>query len=156
EIVSYVDNGLRAELVSVEAINAFIDEALASGSHATKAALGRLDHYETHVRGLTLGPTISDNWFFKTRTLNVRGLNIGIAALNSAWRATGKPGGDKTHLIVGERAIDFSIRDLTKTDIKICVFHHPIDWLSDPDANAIESRIYNSFDLLCLGHTHRQ
>ncbi len=154
-VIDFVEDGLRSSLASVTKINGFIDSALARKSDvATMAALARMDAYESFYAGLSLGKHISDNVFFKTRVLSIDGYEVGFAALNSAWRATGS-GGDKNNLIVGERAVDLAIADLASADIRICLVHHPLDWLLESDGNAIENRLFDAFDIICVGHTHR-
>ena len=160
EAATFVDSGLRSELSSVEKINEFIDAALKKESIATKSALARMGRYEAYYASLALGPAISNNPFFKTKLLDISGLKIGIAELNSAWRATGQSGGrlqggDKGYLIIGERSVDLAIEDLAAAELKICVAHHPPEWLLEADAISVENRLFSSFDLICFGHTHR-
>ncbi len=155
EAAAFVDTGLRGELTSVEKINDFIDLAIGhpSASHVV-AALSRIQHFSDFVDSLKLAPFVTRNTFLSTQIYEIRGVRIGVAALNSAWRATGRHG-DKNHLIIGERVVDIAIRDLSQADVKICVFHHPTDWLLEADAVAIENRIFSTFDLVCTGHVHR-
>src|SRR6202044_2351160 len=112
---------------SVEEINKFIDTNLAAPDtdHAKKATFARMDNYEEFYKGLALGAHISDNVFFKTRMMDISGLKVGIASLNSAWRATGNAS-DRQFLIIGERAIDRAIEDLADADLRVCLFHHPV------------------------------
>lgn len=153
EVTPFIDAGLRSELTSVDKINAFIDRTLAGPTTASVAALSRMRNFDTFRAGLKLGPFITDTEFFRTQIIEIRGLRVGIAALNSAWRATGA-GGDKNHLIVSERVVDYAIRDLSNAELRLCVFHHPPDWLLENDASSVENRLYSVFDLVCLGHVH--
>lgn len=154
EVVSFVETGLKAELSSVEQINSFIDGALLKSSWATESALARMSKFDVYYRSLNLGAHISENSFFRTRIIPIRGLNVGFACMNSAWRATGQAG-DKGNLVIGERAVDVAINDLANADLKVCVAHHPPEWLLESDSIAVENRLYTAFDLICLGHTHR-
>jgi len=156
--VSFLEAGLLANLNSVANINSFIDRALAKPTmdDATKAALARMQPYEDFYRTLNLGPHKTDNVFFKTRLLPLGGYKVGFAALNSTWRATGAPDDkDKNKLIIGERAVDLAIADLGDADIRVCLSHHPLEWLLENDATSIENRLFDAFDIVCFGHTHR-
>jgi predicted phosphodiesterase len=155
-VESILEDGLLANLKTVRQINDFIENALRAPTLATKAALARMQPYETFYAKLGLGAHKSDNIFFKTRILTLAGYKVGFASLNSAWRATGAPDDkDKNKLILGERAIDLAIADLGDADFRLCVSHHPLEWLLDSDSTAIENRLYDAFDLVCFGHTHR-
>lgn len=43
--------------------------------------------------------------------------------------------------------------DVKDTDLKICLMHHPLDWVSDLEMTNIE-RKFNYFDLILRGHVH--
>ncbi|MGH8657279.1 MAG: metallophosphoesterase family protein [Gammaproteobacteria bacterium] len=88
-------------------------------------------------------------------TLDINGLKVGIAGLNSAWSATGKPG-DKGKLRLGKwQLMKLSNQlDKDKAQFKIAVAHHPFNWLTsdeDPSLNRILERYYNVF---LHGHEH--
>lgn len=92
-IVSFIETGLKAALTSVEAINDFVDVNLAAPEtdHAKRATFARMDNYEKFYGDLSLGSHVSHNVFFKTRLIDLAGTKVGVASLNSAWRATGGP-----------------------------------------------------------------
>jgi hypothetical protein len=155
-VVPFVDAGLRAKLETIEQINDFIDNSITApeDDFANKAAIARTSNYEAFHKALGLGLHVSNNVFYKTRVIDLAGFKVGIACLNSAWRATGDKT-DRQFLIIGERAVDRAIEDIQGTDIKVCIHHHPLDWLLDADTAAIENRIYDAFDLVCYGHMHQ-
>jgi len=154
EIAPFVESGLRSELTTVEKINEFVDSALSINSTAYESALARMQKYFAFHDSLGLTGYISKTPFFNTRKMDIHGVSIGVAELNSAWRSIGKKE-DKNNLIIGERVVDLAIHDLAGVDLTICVAHHPTDWLVEADTNAVENRIFAGFDLVCLGHIHR-
>lgn len=80
---------------------------------------------------------------------------VGVTSFNNSWRATGEASGaDRGKLIMGERCIDKSIDLIAKTDLRIAVFHHPIDWLAEFESSCVSPRLFNGFDILAYGHVH--
>lgn len=78
--------------------------------------------------------------------------SIGIACLNSAWRAYYE--NDKDNLIVGEEQLKKNYSYIANCDIKIGLIHHPIDWLIPTERKIIASHITKDFDILLIGHVH--
>ena len=91
----------------------------------------------------------------RTFLLPIRGCTIGLACLNTVWRATGAPNNyDHGKLILGERQIDNSSAEIAAADFKIAVFHHPHECWADFEKTSTRFRIYSDFDLACFGHNH--
>ncbi|QJE01276.1 metallophosphoesterase [Massilia forsythiae] len=87
--------------------------------------------------------------------LHLHGQKIGVAALNSAWRATGRSNDqDCGTLILGERQIELSAKGLENCDVKIALVHHPLNWLSPKDFASTQRAIARNFDILLHGHVH--
>lgn len=151
----YVEQGLKATLQTVDQVNAFVD-GVASKSDAAKAALGRMDNFSAYM-GAAVGrkPTFENPWL-STHTLDIEGVNIGVACFNTAWRATGEhENADRHELLMGERNVDLAIEALKETKLRFALFHHPLDWLADFDMSAVAARLYAQFDVLFYGHTHQ-
>lgn len=149
-----LEEGLKARLVSEEALNEFIKKAH-DGSKMELMALDRLaNFYNWHdaaFEGFTsAGP------FGRIKTLTIAGKKIGVALLNTAWRATGEPGSvDEGHLILGSIFAEKAAEHLKDCDYKIAVQHHPFEALAEFDRDKSENRISKGFDLICTGHTHK-
>ena len=62
---------------------------------------------------------------------------------------------DLHRLLLGERNVDNAIAALSEVDLRLAVFHHPLDWLAEFDEQSVASRMYTAFDVLLCGHTHR-
>lgn len=155
EKLSYIETGLSKTLISLAAVNEFIDNALSSPSDHY-LALSRLENFQSFMSSSSFAHPITSNAFLKTYKCQVSDVNIGIACLNTAWRATGKAKNiDRKHLLLGERAVDLADKDLADCDVRLAVFHHPLEWLDDFDQSAVENRLYSQFNILFSGHIHR-
>ena len=84
---------------------------------------------------------------------NINGINVGIAGLDSAWRSTGAGWKERGHLLVGEHQVGVLYNNIKDADLKICLMHHPLDWLSELEMTNVERKL-NSFDLVLNGHVH--
>lgn len=71
----------------------------------------------------------------------INGKKIGIACIDSAWRSSGKGGCEKGIMYVGQKQINDLYKHIKDADIKICLMHHPTDWLSDYESTIIEREV---------------
>lgn len=78
---------------------------------------------------------------------------IGIACIDSAWRSSGRGNVEKGMLYVGIKQIKDLYQHIKTADLKICLMHHPVDWLSDYESNIIEREL-TKFDIVLCGHVH--
>lgn len=83
----------------------------------------------------------------------IDGKKIGIACIDSAWRSSGKGGCEKGIMYVGQKQINDLYKHIKDADIKICLMHHPTDWLSDYESTIIEREL-TKFDIVLRGHVH--
>lgn len=87
--------------------------------------------------------------------LEIDGVPICIAGLNSAWLCEGGDE-DMRQILVGDCPI-IDIVELVRNHsprLVIGVLHHPPDWLRDFDQRALEERFLPECDLLHRGHLH--
>lgn len=150
----FVETGLRSELKSVDAVNAFVDSLnLNLPSHTP--AVSRIENFYSLIDAFIPDPC-QKSATLRCYSRQLASLNIGVACFDTAWRATGESeDADRNHLIIGERNVDIAIEALSGSDIRIAVMHHPLDWLADFDEYAVSSRLSSNFDLILCGHTHR-
>lgn len=78
---------------------------------------------------------------------------VGIVCIDSAWRSSGKGSCEKGIMYVGQKQIDDLYKHIKEADIKICLMHHPTDWLSDYESTLIEREL-TKFDIVLCGHVH--
>lgn len=151
----YIDTGLASELISVDALNKFIDEQNNDGRH--DAAFARQKIYFEFEKSILTAKAITSNKFVKTFSVKLDDATVGIACFNTSWRATGEAdNADRRRLLFGERNIDVAAKDLSDCDIKFAVYHHPLDWMCEFDDAAVASRLFAEFDVSMTGHIHRQ
>jgi predicted MPP superfamily phosphohydrolase len=148
-----LESALSARLTSNSPVNAFID-GTATPNDETALALKRMENFYL-VHDLNAAASITQTPMLRTFKVDVGGLQVGIACLNSAWRASGEAGDvDRGRLLVGERTIDRAAADLAGCDYRIAVHHHPLDWLTTDDRAAIDAALRRHFDIACTGHLH--
>ena len=147
KIKQFVENGLLATLKSEEDISHFIS----SGDYGEST--DRIDYFEKDIGGWFHHSPLFANNFAHTHIVEIGQTKIGIACINSAWRSTGCGIAEKGKMIIGRNQILDSLASLQSADLKICLMHHPLDWLLDEDKSAIEKCI-NSFDIVLNGHIH--
>lgn len=84
---------------------------------------------------------------------NINGIDVGIIGVDSAWRSTGVGFSERGHMLVGEHQVGVLYNNIKNADLKICLMHHPIDWLSEKEMTNVERKL-NYFDLVLRGHVH--
>lgn len=149
-IAEYIEVGLRETLNNETNVNKFIDEL-----EQNQMCFQLFTNYFGLLQNNLNNHLISSNILYSTHELHLKGLKIGIACLNSSWRATGKSDNfDHGKLLLGERQIDLSIKDIQSANLKIAVIHHPMEWINPFEANTIKRRLYHEFDMILFGHNH--
>ena len=146
QIVEYVESGLASTLVSEKAIELFLNSDVSE-------AIRRIHYFDESFASQFGGQPVYCDSFCHTHILNLENLTIGIACINSSWRSTGIGMAEKGKMVVGKKNIVESIESIKDTDIKVCLMHHPLDWLVDDDKSAIEKCI-NCYDIVLNGHIH--
>lgn len=145
KIVQYIEQGLEATLTSENAIESFLCQKDAE-------AFKRIDYFND-FSSLFGGTPIMNTELMHSHLLSIGNTNIGIVCVNSAWRSTGIGSAEKGKMIIGRKQIIDGFKSIQTADIKICMMHHPLDWLVDVDKTAIEKCI-NEFDIVLNGHIH--
>jgi predicted MPP superfamily phosphohydrolase len=148
----FVEVGLKAQLSSTTAVNEFIEQALAGEN---LVALERLRVYSDYIEQNFPETHCLSNPFVTVDKCDVHGTEVAIASFNTAWRSTGEGGHrDNKVLLMGERVVDLAVQHTADAAVRLALFHHPLDWLSDPDFLSVEGRLQSCFDVLLYGHLH--
>jgi hypothetical protein len=138
-----LEQGLKSSLKDRTSLNNFIDK----NRPKTSYHFARLAPYYEYIRSHRFAPTVSDTPFFTSHIAQIKGLDIGIACLNTAWRTTGEPDDvDYGQLLIGERAIRSCLEDIKHCEIKIAVFHHPLKCLKSFDQSDCKSLLAKEFE----------
>lgn len=83
----------------------------------------------------------------------INDINVGIACLNSSWLCCDN--NDLHNIALGEKQLNNAIDDISESDIKIAILHHPIEFFCEKDREIIQPLFYKYFDLILTGHTHK-
>lgn len=78
---------------------------------------------------------------------------IGLVGLNSAWMCRKSP--DREEIALGEYQVKHAFSECEKlgeTDLILCIFHHPLNWLWREDRNI--TRQYVNSKIVLAGHLH--
>lgn len=145
KIVQYIEHGLETTLLSESDIELFF-------SQKDTEALKRINYFND-FSSLFGGTPIIDSELMRSYLFSIDNTNIGIVCINSAWRSTGIGSTEKGKMIIGRKQIIDGFKSIQTADIKICMMHHPLDWLIDVDKTSIEKCI-NQFDIILNGHIH--
>lgn len=95
------------------------------------------------------------NNHYRAYTIDIRGIKVGIGALNSAWHANGAAlDGDYGKLRIGRVQLDEVVHALGDATVKLALMHHPLSWLAPKDGQNTRRQLPIHFDALFHGHNH--
>ena len=83
----------------------------------------------------------------------INDVNVGIVGIDSAWRSSGAGPEERGRMIVGEQQVEALYSSIHEADLKVCLMHHPLDWLSELEMLNVERKL-SRFDLILTGHVH--
>lgn len=159
------EESMREKLKSVKSVNnLMLDDwdAVVSGSRAE--IFRRQEQYRTFHMSRPNGATNHGSYFY-TDVVEIDGLSVGIAGLNSAWFSSNGSFGQKgpfrsnidiQHLILGEHQMATATSAIEDCDLRIALVHHPpaSDWFTDFDSE-MQIPYWRKFDFVLRGHMHR-
>ena len=83
------------------------------------------------------------------------GTTIGIAALDSAWRATGAPDDrDRGFLLLGETQTRNALDAIDDCTLRMVAFHHPLEWLAPWNHQVVRELFEHRGIIVFTGHEH--
>ena len=104
--------------------------------------------------------TINQNFF--TNLLTIKGIKVAVIGLNSCLKS-GKDG-ERGKLMITQEQLNkalqkFTVRGehacrLKDIPIRICFFHHPLNWIDSKEVKQCKGRMFKNIDLLLNGHIH--
>jgi hypothetical protein len=78
---------------------------------------------------------------------------LGVATLNTAWRAQGGDE-DRGRLLIGEAQLRPALDAISECALQVAALHHPLDWLHPFDADTTRSEFEGRQLLILSGHEH--
>lgn len=83
----------------------------------------------------------------------INGIKIGLVCVDSAWRSSGKGTSERGCLYIGFKQIQELYVFIKEASLKICLLHHPVDWMEECERQHIEREL-SKFDIVLSGHIH--
>lgn len=142
KIDGVIEKGLRVESLQQ------IDENI---SDMKEIYIQRLDYFYQWIQSYNDNIIKGKIGYAYLKKINNK--NVGIVCLDTAWRSSGKGRCEKGLLYVGKKQINDLYKHIKDSDIKLCLMHHPIEWLSDFESSHIEKELMK-FDIILCGHVH--
>lgn len=142
--------GAQQSLCSEDQVSRYLTDAIKSnisnGLEGYNDLVNRLGNQEFNV--------LCNN-HYRAYIINIKGLNVGISAFNSAWHATGASAdGDYGRLRIGRMQTDELVEAIKSADVKLALAHHPLDWLTPKEAQSMRRQLLLHFDGFFHGHNH--
>lgn len=120
-----------------------------------KDAIKRLDDYGQFINAYLPDQADKDGRHCYAKTVEIDGLNVGIAGFNSAWTCAGAED-DRTVWLAAEWQFNAAHAQIKTAAIRIGLIHHPVDWLNLADRDIATPRISTDFHFWLHGHSHNQ
>lgn len=92
--------------------------------------------------------------FSNSFKVKINDKTIGISCLNTSWLCYDDL--DKGELLLLENQLLDSLNFIEECDVKISLIHHPLEFLHESEKEKISEIIQKEYDLVFLGHTHKQ
>jgi len=147
------EKAMRDNLINNKGTNSFLKRHMKKKDSHFFDKLKNYNHFKDNV--LSSRYLKSTNNLYSTYIFETDNIRLGIACLNSVWMATGRgENQDKGELLIGDYQIQCALEDIEESDIKISIFHHPLDWLKEHDRKNLEIFLAKNCDLLFCGHLH--
>jgi predicted phosphodiesterase len=148
-INKFTDSGLKIELNDIESVNDLVDN-----HDKYHEVFNRLNDYFQFLKSVNLANPVSETPLYSTYIIDKDKYKIGIACVNSAWRAYGGEE-DYGNLLIGERTIDNCIKDIASCDLRIGIVHHSFSDLAEFERSVLRRLVAEHFHLWLRGHTHQ-
>jgi hypothetical protein len=91
---------------------------------------------------------------YYTQVVQVRGYNIGILGLNTAWFSDGDVQ-DRHELSPGKAIVEAGLEAIKGATLRIVLGHHPLNWFLDSEAEKISALFGRHRVLYLHGHLHK-
>lgn len=146
KIDRFTEAGLVSQLTSEETV-----KDLTRGQ--SQSALERLSYFKEIQQKYCTAKLVHEDVFCRCYQKSIDRVPFGFACLNSSWRSSGKGSDERGNMILGACQVEQAIHALENAKVKVCLLHHPLDWLTEWDKYDIEKLLCN-FDFILNGHIH--
>jgi predicted MPP superfamily phosphohydrolase len=143
------EQGMRDLFVTHEAVGDLLGD-----ESACAQALRRLQAWrEFHTEFYREHPPIEIPLLGHIHTSSCDGVNVGIAALNTAWRCSDDT--DRGRLLVGEQQLRAAMSAISEQELGLVVMHHPLEWLAEFDETLCRQLFEEAHCFVLTGHDHK-
>ena len=159
EIVENQKYQIKTEWKSVNDANNF----MTGDKTILKAFFNKFNGYSKFIKNYFDGSrAFNHESNFLTHILSIKDRKVALIGLNSCL-ISGKDKEEGT-LMITENQLNRALQkfrqnddlkcDLKDIPLRICFFHHPLDFINQNEVRAIENSIFKNFDFLLNGHIH--
>lgn len=136
---------------SMDKANKLFDD-IYNDSEVDTGLLAHISDYSSLLMEIT-GKDIQNQLFLSEKHI-IKDKKVGITSLNSAWLTRG--GGDKDYgkLFISSRQLEKALDEIEDCELKIVIWHHPLDWISPTEKMIIQNILSNQVNILLCGHMH--
>lgn len=144
-----LEKGLEDDAKSLKGIVDLVKaDDVESFTHRIDAFKSFENEYYSHLSNLSY----KYGRFTSTFEIDIDGVSVGIASLNSVWRC----GQDDAHKIaLGLNQITEQCKPLENKQLRIALTHYPISFLKEVERVDVTQKCAENFDLFFCGHSHR-
>lgn len=142
KIVVALEDGLQAK--SLDKIKRIMDNFDCSYKVRLEYFYDIVSEYQPDAKFGTLGYTCKKE---------INGIDVGIACVDSAWRSSGKGISERGNLYIGNKQLKELYDNIKDAGLKICLIHHPIDWMEECEKLENEKEL-SKYDIVLRGHVH--
>ena len=91
--------------------------------------------------------------FFGTLDTNS---DFSFVGLNSSWLCCARENGhtDLGKLKIDPAVVEYFAAKLPENGLRVCAFHHPLEWIDEETRQHVQNLITKNFDLVLFGHVH--
>jgi len=83
---------------------------------------------------------------------NVRGIELGIVGINTAWLSKGDD--DRGKLTIAKPLLEEALKAVASCSFRIVLGHHPLDWMKAAELKQVKSLLGKHHVLYLHGHMH--
>jgi CRISPR-associated protein (TIGR02710 family) len=118
-----------------------------------KGVLKKLHGYQKFSQDYLKQP-FNENHYYSTKIINIKGFQVGVAGLNSAWPYHKKlyKKSEAFDQLLGRNPLKKALEQIKEADLKIVMFHHPLQWLLEFEQPNIRTLLEEDADLVLNGH----
>lgn len=144
----FADDGIEGRIKSFQDIIKIINnEKIESVTHRIDA----FKSFEKDFYSQFDDITYTHSRFASTFEMDIDGVSVGIASLNTVWRCGFN---DEHKIAMGLNQITEQCSPLKGKTLKIALTHYPISFLKEIERNEVALKSAHTFDLFFCGHSH--